>query len=95
MQPERARVALRDRPGWEALDLGFRMVRTWWRPVYGAWALVVLPCAALVLADHARARQAAGHRGGVVPGHDAPGSHPVPLALLVGEGLPHPAAAGR
>ena len=55
MQTERVAIALRPRQGWEALDLGFAMVRAWWRPLFGAWLLVVLPCAALIhllLYDH-------------------------------------------
>jgi len=48
MQLERLSVRLRPRGGWEALDLGFHMARTWWRPLWGTWLAVYLP-AALVL----------------------------------------------
>jgi hypothetical protein len=48
VQTESIAVTLRPRQGWEAVDLGFRMVRTWWRPLFGAWALTVLPLAALI-----------------------------------------------
>lgn len=46
MQLERLSVELRPRGGWEALDLGFQMARTWWRPVWGVWLAVYLPLAA-------------------------------------------------
>jgi len=45
---EKLSVQLRPRGGWEALDLGFQMARSWWRPVWGVWCAVYLP-AALVL----------------------------------------------
>ena len=48
VQLESLSVQLRPRGGWEALDLGFQMARTWWRPIWGAWLAVYLP-AALVL----------------------------------------------
>ena len=50
MQTDRVAVALRPRDGWESIDLGFRMVRAWWRPLFGAWLLVVWP---LAIATHA------------------------------------------
>ena len=43
-------ITLRRRSPWEAMDLGFTMLRRWWRPVYTAHALVFVPLAALVLA---------------------------------------------
>ncbi len=49
MQIERLAVALRPRSPWEAIDLGFRMARVWWRPLFGAWFASTLPVA-LVLA---------------------------------------------
>ncbi len=55
MQTERVAVTLRPRDGWEAMDLGFRMARSWWRPLWGSWLLSVLPLAVLVhvlLYDH-------------------------------------------
>ena len=55
MQTERIAAALRPRNGWEAVDLGFRMVGSWWRPLFGAWLLVVWPLAIaihVVLVDH-------------------------------------------
>jgi len=45
---EKLSVQLRPRGGWEALDLGFQMARSWWRPVWGVWCAVYLP-AAIVL----------------------------------------------
>jgi Domain of unknown function (DUF4129) len=36
-------AAIRPRGPAESIDLGFRMVREWWRPVYGAWLVAVLP----------------------------------------------------
>lgn len=45
MQTESIRVSLRPRRGWEAVDLGFRMVRTWWRPLLASWLVVVAPVA--------------------------------------------------
>lgn len=41
-------VALRPRNQWEAMDLGFGMARTWWKPIWGAWLAVVLPIAVLI-----------------------------------------------
>lgn len=45
---ERVSIALRPRNPWEAMDLGFRMVRAWWRPVYASWCAVNLPYIAVV-----------------------------------------------
>lgn len=45
---ERVSIALRPRNPWEAMDLGFRMVREWWRPVYASWCAVYLPYIAVV-----------------------------------------------
>jgi hypothetical protein len=48
MDLERISVAVRARGSWEAVDLGFAMVRRWWRPIYSAWIVVVLPPAFLL-----------------------------------------------
>lgn len=48
MQLERLSVQLRPRGGWEALDLGFHMARSWWRPVWGTWLAVYVPAALLL-----------------------------------------------
>lgn len=48
MQLERLSVRLRPRGGWEALDLGFHMARSWWRPVWGTWLAVFVPVALLL-----------------------------------------------
>lgn len=45
MQLEQLSVVLRQRNPWEAIDLGFAMVREWWRDVYGAWLVVYVPLA--------------------------------------------------
>lgn len=43
MDLERTAVAIRPRAPWEAVDLGFRMVRAWWRPMLGPWLVVAVP----------------------------------------------------
>jgi hypothetical protein len=43
MRLEDLRAELRPRTNWEAMDLGLRMLREWWRPVFAAWFCVVLP----------------------------------------------------
>ena len=48
MQIESTAIALRRREPWEAIDLGFAMLRQWWRPVYAAWAVTFLPVAGLL-----------------------------------------------
>lgn len=48
MDLERIAVVLRPRRPWEAVDLGFALVRAWWRPVYAAWLATVLPIWVLV-----------------------------------------------
>ena len=48
MQLDNVTVAIRPRKDWEAIDLGFRMVQQWWRPIYATWLLTVLPFALLV-----------------------------------------------
>ena len=54
MELEKLSVQLRPRGGWEALDLGCQMARSWWRPVWGVWLAVYLPAAVLL---HAVFRQ--------------------------------------
>lgn len=39
----RIAVAIRPRTPWEAVDLGFRMARSWWRPLLGSWLVVAAP----------------------------------------------------
>ncbi len=48
MRTVNIQAALRPRAGWEAVDLGFRMARIWWRPLFGAWLAVVVPTAILL-----------------------------------------------
>lgn len=43
MQLDQLSVVLRQRNPWEAIDLGFAMVRQWWRDVYAAWLSVFAP----------------------------------------------------
>lgn len=43
MQLDSIAVALRPRNPWEAMDLGFGMVRFWWKSISRAWLAVVLP----------------------------------------------------
>ncbi len=45
MDLERITVALRPRGNFEAIDLGFRMALTWWRPLWGVWLVLFLPVA--------------------------------------------------
>jgi hypothetical protein len=49
VQPASIAISLRRRSPWEAMDLGFIMLRRWWRPVYAAHALVFVPLNALAL----------------------------------------------
>ena len=48
MQSEQMAAVLRPREGWDAVDLGFRMVRTFWRPLAVAWLSIVWPLSLLV-----------------------------------------------
>jgi len=51
VQAEELRITAHPRSGWEAIDLGFAMARSWWRPIWGAWFLIVVPIAsALIIA---------------------------------------------
>ena len=43
MQLDTVSIALRPRNPWEAMDLGFGMVRLWWRPLMRAWLITVVP----------------------------------------------------
>jgi hypothetical protein len=49
VQLDRLAVQLRLRNPWEAIDLGFAMVRTWARPVYAAWLALFVPLCVLAL----------------------------------------------
>ena len=51
MDLERISVAVRARDSWESVDLGFTMVRHWWRAIYSAWVVVVVPPASGKLSD--------------------------------------------
>lgn len=48
MEIERLAVSVRPRSAWEAVDLGVRMTRIWWRPIMLAWLSVVVPVALLI-----------------------------------------------
>lgn len=55
MDLERVAAVVRPRTEWESVDLGFAMARAWWRPVFAAWLLVLVPVwlvAGLLLASH-------------------------------------------
>lgn len=45
MDLDRLSVVLRQRNPWEAIDLGFALVRRWWRPALAAWLCVFVPVA--------------------------------------------------
>ncbi len=47
MDLERLAIRLRPRNGWESVDLGFALVRRWWRLIYGRWLALTLPAAFL------------------------------------------------
>jgi hypothetical protein len=49
VQLDRLAVQLRPRTAWEAVDLGFAMVRGWMPRVYAAWFVVSLPLFAVAL----------------------------------------------
>lgn len=49
VQLDRLAVQLRLRNPWEAIDLGFAMVRTWARTVYAAWLTLFVPLCVLAL----------------------------------------------
>lgn len=42
MQLDRIQVVIRPRSSWESIDLGFSMVRHWWKPLYKIWFLFLL-----------------------------------------------------
>jgi len=48
VQLDRLQAVLRPRTSFEAIDLGFAMVRRWWKPVWVAWFAAVLPWFAVV-----------------------------------------------
>jgi hypothetical protein len=49
VQLDRLAVQLRLRNPWEAIDLGFAMVRTWARTVYAAWLTLFVPLCVLAM----------------------------------------------
>jgi hypothetical protein len=49
VQLDRLAVQLRLRNPWEAMDLGFAMIRSWWRQVYAPWLAVFAPACVLAL----------------------------------------------
>jgi hypothetical protein len=55
VRTDQIQAALRRREGLEAVDLGFRMARAWWRPLAAGWLVFVAPIAMgiiLALRDH-------------------------------------------
>ncbi|MDR2209099.1 MAG: hypothetical protein LBE22_09035 [Azoarcus sp.] len=50
MSPDALAVEIRTRTHWEAIDLGLALVQTYWRNLYAAWFVVVLPVVVLALA---------------------------------------------
>ncbi|MFO1430244.1 MAG: DUF4129 domain-containing protein [Candidatus Competibacteraceae bacterium] len=48
MELEAITTVLRPRRHWEAMDLGFALARRWWRPLYRAWFLLLLPLTLLL-----------------------------------------------
>ncbi len=48
MNPLHMDAVIRPRGHWEAIDLGFGMVRAWWRPLCLAWLVTVVPIWILV-----------------------------------------------
>jgi hypothetical protein len=48
VQLDRLALRLRRRRPWEAVDLGCRMVQTWWRPLMAAWLTAYVPAAIFV-----------------------------------------------
>ncbi len=42
MELDRIQVVIRPRTAWESIDLGFSMVRHWWKPLYKIWFLFLL-----------------------------------------------------
>ncbi len=48
MRLESIAIVLRSRSPWEAIDLGYAMVQTWWLPLMKAWCAVYLPLALLI-----------------------------------------------
>jgi hypothetical protein len=49
VQPADLAVTLRRRSPWEATDLGLAMLQRWWRPVYAAHALILVPIALILV----------------------------------------------
>jgi len=49
VQPAELAVTLRRRTPWEATDLGLAMLQRWWRPVYAAHALILVPVALVLV----------------------------------------------
>ncbi len=43
MQLDRIEAVVRPRNPWESIDLGFSMVRLWWKPLYKIWFTTTLP----------------------------------------------------
>ena len=48
MQLDRIQIVLRARNHWESVDLGFKMVQTWWVPLYKLWFITFMPVVSIV-----------------------------------------------
>jgi len=48
MRFESLAVSVQPRSGWQAIDLGFRIARQWWRPLWTVWFALYLPVALLL-----------------------------------------------
>ena len=49
MQIDRIEIVVRPRNAWESVDLGFNLIRQWWRPFYRIWFAFFLPLAGVLL----------------------------------------------
>ena len=43
MRPENLQITLRERGSYEAIDMGFALIRTYWRPIFLSWFTIVAP----------------------------------------------------
>lgn len=49
MRLDQVAIAIRPRQPWEAVDLGFTMVRAWWWRIYAPWLVIMVPSLALIV----------------------------------------------
>ena len=48
MDLDKVGVSIRPRGHWESIDLGFRLARLHWKPLFGAWIIVLAPFATVI-----------------------------------------------